>query len=99
MKIVSGNARSALQGAQEASELADSDDDRAVSLLLLLIAKILHESAATDEERNYRTICARPFDAGWDLGILDSWLQCADLADEKRDRIAELLDLYREHRT
>ena len=96
-KIAHGNVRSALEDAQEANRLADSDDDHAVSLLLLLIAKTLLELSVTDEERDYRTVCGKEFNAGWDLGILDSWLQRVDLTDEKRDRITELLDLYREH--
>jgi tetratricopeptide (TPR) repeat protein len=98
MYIVTGDFERALEDSRTADSLTDSPDRRAESLLLEVIAMICRDEAAETVEQEYRSVCEESFTVSWDFEHKDSWLERTDIATEKRARLAELIDLLREHR-
>ncbi|WP_049928684.1 tetratricopeptide repeat protein [Halopiger goleimassiliensis] len=94
-RLLTGAYEEAFEDATDALESSDAPDERAVSLLLTLAAGIALDEPISERETEYRERCAGVFDAGWDFSYLDAWLADADLPEEKRDRIRDLIDHLR----
>lgn len=98
MYIVTGEFERALEDAREANSLTDASDRKAESLLLEVIAKICLDGEVETVEREYRNLCEESFTVAWNFDQKDSWLERTDLDAERRERIADTIDLLREHR-
>lgn len=96
-RLRTGELAKAAEDAERASELSDTPGERAVSLLLALVAGIANDDAADWQEAEFRAICQEEPDPQWDLEQLDDWLADADLTDEQESSIQELIDLLRAH--
>lgn len=97
-RILAGDFEGAIQDAGQASILSNSAENDALSLMLKLISKIVLESKVSDDEEKYKELCKQDFTTDWNFGELCSWLENADLESKKKEKIEELLDLFREHR-
>jgi tetratricopeptide (TPR) repeat protein len=98
IRLQMGDIQQARQEAKEAKELSVSTGGSAISSLLHLISKITLGKKIFEEESEYRNLCAKEFTTTWSFEELDSWLAEADLEPEKEDKIAELIDLLRDHK-
>lgn len=78
--------------------MSESIDDSEISTLLHLIPRIGLGKDTSEEETEYRDLCEKDFTTSWDPENLDSWLEEADLESDKKDKIAELIKLLREHK-
>lgn len=96
--ILIGEFEQAYQDASQAKEVSKSIENSAISLLFHLIPKIVLGEDHSDEESKYCSLCKMEFTTTWGLEELDSWLEDVDLAPDKKDKIAKLIDLLREHK-
>lgn len=87
----------ARQDASRARSLHRTTKHSAASLLLKLVSKILLEEGIEKDEREYRRLCSGEFTTRWNFLVLDSWLWTADIEQDKREKIRELVDLLQEH--
>lgn len=92
-----GDFHHARRDAVEAKRLSESDDERAVSLLLALVAAAVLGAVSSDEEAEYRALCEQEFEVAWTLDPLDTWLGSAGLAAERVETIRVLIDQLRPH--
>ena len=98
MHLRFGEFKQAETDAEEANSHSTSTADRAISLLLELIAKLVQGKDIRVKEAKYRSLCEEDFDTTWRVVDLENWLENADLDPEKHEKIEELIDLLREHK-
>ncbi len=96
--IALGDAGQAQQDARKAYDYSSSPNETAESLLLELIASKLLDEDTSDLEDEYQAVCDEPFPTSWSFEPLDSWLETADLDEERQTQIEEWLDQLREHK-
>jgi hypothetical protein len=66
--------------------------------LLEIIAAIALGNETDKHEDKYLDLCDKMFATTWNFRELDSWIEEADLDENKRERIEDLIELLREHK-
>lgn len=97
-RIALGDLKKAQQDITKAKATSESIGEYAVSLLLDLIIRIIRSDEIADEEMEYRSICEDNFATGWKFKTLDSFIDETDIEEDKKEKIAELTNLLREHK-
>ncbi len=95
--IIAGEYANALKAAQESLKYSKDDEDVAIGLMFSIIAKTLLGEKATEEKR-YKELCSGEFTTTWDFEELDSWVEKADISQEKKDYIQKIMNLLRKHK-
>jgi tetratricopeptide (TPR) repeat protein len=99
-KIVLRDPSGALEDANTALSInGESGDEVAISYMLILISKILLDEDVTEEEQMYRKICNEEFETVWSFKELDDWLEGTEIKDDKREKIREVINLLRKHKS
>jgi tetratricopeptide (TPR) repeat protein len=88
----------ARETARKARAESDSVSDRAEAILLEIIAAIALGNETDKHEDKYLDLCDKMFATTWNFRELDSWIEEADLDENKRERIEDLIELLREHK-
>lgn len=96
--IILGEFDQAREAARKGKANSDSVSDRTKALLLEIITAIALEDSTGEQVDEYRNLCDETFTTTWSFEELDSWIEEADLDDNKRERIEELIELLREHK-
>ncbi|MGV9200464.1 MAG: DUF6602 domain-containing protein [Promethearchaeia archaeon] len=82
---------------QKALDLTEELDGEAISLMLLSISKEMLNKDYSEELERLEEVCGKDFEVTWDFEELDTWLEDADLSDEKEENIKEIMNLVRPH--
>ena len=97
IRLQMGAVEQAHQDARKAKKMSESIANSALSLLIYIISGVALGENKNDEESKYRNLCEDEFTILWSFEELDLWLEEANLEPEKKDKIAELIDLLRDH--
>lgn len=89
--------KQAYDDAETAHELFDTTDKLAVSLLIMLISETVINESPDKIEQEYRDICTKEFKTGWRFKELENWLNTADLDDDKKEYILEMIEMLKQH--
>lgn len=93
-----GDLERALEDAQKAYEVSDDQTMTELTLMFVIICKIAVGEDTTEERERYREICSEESIIRWSFKEIESWLDEADVADEKEEKIREVIDVLRGHK-
>ncbi len=99
LQIIKGEFEEAIDLSKEALNLSDELGKKAISLILLVISKEMLDEDNSDEIEELKEICEKEFELTWGFEEMDTWLEDAKLDEEKEEKIKEIIDLVREHKT
>lgn len=91
-----GKPSKALSDAEEALSLSNQIDQKAISLMLIVISKTLLGNKKSKEEKMYRDICSREFTTVFEFELLSNWLKESNI--DNKNYIREIIDLLKEHK-
>ncbi|MFC7070590.1 tetratricopeptide repeat protein [Halobaculum lipolyticum] len=95
--IITEKPNKAKRASLKALELSKDTEYTAKSMMLLTIAKMTLGEDTSQEQSRYQEICSKTFTTIWLFDPIESWLSEADLSEEIKEEIREILDQLREH--
>ncbi|MFW5895571.1 MAG: tetratricopeptide repeat protein [archaeon] len=99
LKIIIGDFKESYDLSQKALNLSNNLNEKSISLMLLSISKEMLGKEYSDELDELKELCKKEFESTLSFEELDTWLEDADLSDEKEQNIKEIMDLVRAHKT
>ena len=97
MKILDNEFESAINDADMAINHSDSPRLYAESYLMFLISAIALEIDFHEEEQKFRSYCEEDFKTKRHSEQIDSWVDTTQMKSEKKGKIRELVNLFRQH--
>lgn len=93
--ICSGNPSKGISKAKESHEGAGRLKNKASSIMLVLIGKIIEGDEYREEEELFEEYCEKGFHGGWNFVELRNFLDEEELENEKEKKIEYIIERYK----
>ncbi|MHC4477740.1 MAG: tetratricopeptide repeat protein [Planctomycetota bacterium] len=97
LKIIVGEYKEALSGAESALSLATTTADKAIGLYLKCIAAKLLEMDTSEAETAFAEVLQERFATTWRFDVIEGWLEEADIDEETKSFIVEKTQMLKKH--
>jgi len=98
LHIILGNYKNALKTIAKTSSLSLEIKERAVCLYLECITKKILDIDISDCERELNEILEKYFTTTWSFDVMESWLEDANISDDKKSFIIEKTEQLKKHK-
>jgi tetratricopeptide (TPR) repeat protein len=95
--LIVSKYKSARDDAGKAYEISENTEDKAISLMLLIISKTMIDEDLNSLEQEYREICEEDFTTRWDSTGLKKWLNETDMTVEVEEYAFETVRSLEKH--
>jgi tetratricopeptide (TPR) repeat protein len=95
--IITGNYNNSLTTIKKTFDLSLDTEDTAVCLYLECIAKKMLGMDVSDSEKKFNEILKKGFQTSWLFELIESWLEEADIDEDKKAYIIEKTEQLKKH--